>query len=119
MKENHLLAGHDWSFPVPIAYGPGRLAELPQHCAAAGMKNPLLMSDRGRSSAADSSCRQRHSVGAALPVGLDRRRWGRESSSRGLQAGDFPSFASRSLTVGLPSATGPGRDSSSGPGTTG
>lgn len=47
MTENHLLAGHDWSFPVPIAYGPGRLAELPQHCAAAGMKNPLLMSDRG------------------------------------------------------------------------
>ena len=50
MKENHLLAGHDWSFPVPIAYGPGRLAELPQHCAAAGMKNPLLMSDRGSAS---------------------------------------------------------------------
>lgn len=42
-----LLANHDWTFPVPIAYGPGRLGEIGKYCAAAGIRNPLLMTDRG------------------------------------------------------------------------
>lgn len=42
-----LLSNHDWTFPVPIAYGPGRLGEIGEHCAAAGIRNPLLMTDRG------------------------------------------------------------------------
>ena len=42
-----LLQPHDWSYPVPIAYGPGRISELAQHCQALAMKNPLIVTDRG------------------------------------------------------------------------
>ncbi|MEM8751333.1 MAG: iron-containing alcohol dehydrogenase [Pseudomonadota bacterium] len=36
----------NWSFPTPIRFGPGRVAELGEACAAAGMKAPLLVTDR-------------------------------------------------------------------------
>ena len=42
-----LLEAHDWTFPVPIAYGPGRLKELGALCAKAGMSRPLIVTDRG------------------------------------------------------------------------
>lgn len=42
-----MLAPHDWGFPVPIAYGPGRLAEIGQHCLNLGIENPLVVTDRG------------------------------------------------------------------------
>ncbi|MSZ67667.1 MAG: iron-containing alcohol dehydrogenase [Actinobacteria bacterium] len=42
-----MLAPHDWGFPVPIAYGPGRLSEIGQRCVALGIKNPLIVTDRG------------------------------------------------------------------------
>lgn len=42
-----LLDAHDWGFPVPIAYGPGRLAELAGICRGAGMTRPLVVTDRG------------------------------------------------------------------------
>ena len=45
--EDDLLAPQDWSFPVPIAYGPGRLAEMGERCAAMGLKNPLIVTDSG------------------------------------------------------------------------
>ena len=32
---------------MPIAYGPGRLAEIGKHCAALGMTNPLIVTDKG------------------------------------------------------------------------
>ena len=41
------LASQDWNFPVPIAYGPGRLKEIAGFCASAGMSNPLIVTDRG------------------------------------------------------------------------
>lgn len=44
-----MLTNHDWSFPVPIAYGPGRLAEIGQRCAAMGIGNPLIVTHRGKS----------------------------------------------------------------------
>lgn len=37
----------DWSFPVPIVYGPGRLKEIATLCSAAGMSRPLIVTDRG------------------------------------------------------------------------
>ena len=37
----------DWSFPVPIAYGAGRLAEIGAQCQALGVKAPLIVTDRG------------------------------------------------------------------------
>jgi alcohol dehydrogenase class IV len=42
-----MLAPHDWGFPVQIAYGPGRIAEIGQRCIALGIKNPLIVTDRG------------------------------------------------------------------------
>ena len=42
-----MLASHDWGFPVPIAYGPGRLAEIGRRCMGLGIKNPLVVTDRG------------------------------------------------------------------------
>ena len=42
-----MLLAHDWNFPVPIAYGPGRLAEMGQRCVALGVRNPLIVTDRG------------------------------------------------------------------------
>ncbi|MFZ1813284.1 MAG: iron-containing alcohol dehydrogenase [Rhizobiaceae bacterium] len=47
MNDPAVLAAHDWGFPVPIAYGPGRLAEIGQRCLAMGIGNPLIVTDRG------------------------------------------------------------------------
>jgi len=47
MNDPSILLEHDWNFPVPIAYGPGRLAEIGQKCAALGVCNPLIVTDRG------------------------------------------------------------------------
>lgn len=43
----NLLEVQDWTFPVPIAYGPGRLKEIAAMCTRAGMSRPLLVTDRG------------------------------------------------------------------------
>lgn len=37
----------NWSYPTTIKFGPGRISELPEACAAAGMKKPLLVTDKG------------------------------------------------------------------------
>lgn len=37
----------NWSYPNAIRFGAGRINELPDACAAAGMKNPLLVTDKG------------------------------------------------------------------------
>ena len=37
----------DWSYPTAIRFGAGRVAELPQACAAAAIRRPLLVTDRG------------------------------------------------------------------------
>ncbi|MFK7938274.1 MAG: iron-containing alcohol dehydrogenase [Roseovarius sp.] len=42
-----LLQPQDWIFPVPIAYGPGRLSEIGTRCAAMGLSNPLIVTDKG------------------------------------------------------------------------
>jgi alcohol dehydrogenase class IV len=45
--------GHDmsltgnWSYPTTIKFGAGRIAELPEACILAGIKNPLLVTDKG------------------------------------------------------------------------
>jgi alcohol dehydrogenase class IV len=43
----NMLEPQDWSFPVPVAYGPGRLKEIAGFCRGAGMRKPLLVTDRG------------------------------------------------------------------------
>ncbi|WDZ75321.1 iron-containing alcohol dehydrogenase [Ensifer adhaerens] len=37
----------NWSYPTSIKFGAGRIKELADHCKAAGMKKPLLITDRG------------------------------------------------------------------------
>jgi alcohol dehydrogenase class IV len=37
----------NWSYPTAIRFGAGRISELPEACKAAGMKRPLLVTDRG------------------------------------------------------------------------
>ncbi|MFM9070447.1 MAG: hypothetical protein ACKOPL_03155, partial [Acidimicrobiaceae bacterium] len=42
-----MIGAHDWGFPVPIAYGPGRIAEVGRRCVGHGVRNPLIVTDRG------------------------------------------------------------------------
>lgn len=37
----------NWSYPTAIRFGAGRIAELPDACAAAGISRPLLVTDAG------------------------------------------------------------------------
>ncbi|MDT8880336.1 iron-containing alcohol dehydrogenase [Halomonas saccharevitans] len=37
----------NWTYPTAIRFGAGRLKELPEACAEAGMARPLLVTDRG------------------------------------------------------------------------
>ena len=37
----------NWSYPTAIRFGAGRIREIGEACAAAGMKKPLLVTDRG------------------------------------------------------------------------
>ncbi len=37
----------NWSYPTAIRFGAGRIVEIAEACAAAGMKKPLLVTDRG------------------------------------------------------------------------
>lgn len=40
----------NWSYPTAIRFGAGRIAELAEACAAAGIKRPLLVTDKGLAS---------------------------------------------------------------------
>jgi alcohol dehydrogenase class IV len=59
----------DWSYPTTIRFGAGRIAELPDACAALGIARPLLITDPGLAG---------HAIGervlsiarGGLPVGL-------------------------------------------------
>ncbi len=36
----------NWSYPTAVKFGAGRISELPDHCKAAGIARPLLVTDR-------------------------------------------------------------------------
>ena len=46
MTDVQFTQAANWDFPVPIKYGPGRLAEVGTLCAAAGCRKPLIVTDR-------------------------------------------------------------------------
>ncbi len=46
MTPNQFLHPANWDFPVPVKYGPGRLAEVGALCAGPGCRNPLIVTDR-------------------------------------------------------------------------
>lgn len=37
----------NWSYPTAVRFGPGRIVEIGEACAAAGIARPLLVTDRG------------------------------------------------------------------------
>ncbi len=37
----------NWSYPTAVRFGAGRIAEIAEACAAAGIRKPLLVTDRG------------------------------------------------------------------------
>lgn len=43
----NFLTHADWTFPVPIRYGPGRLVEIGEFCVQNNIANPLIVTDRG------------------------------------------------------------------------
>ena len=40
----------NWSYPTAIRFGAGRISEIPEACKIAGIKKPLLITDRGLAS---------------------------------------------------------------------
>jgi len=40
----------NWNYPTPIRFGAGRISEIGETCAAVGITNPLLVTDRGLAS---------------------------------------------------------------------
>ncbi len=46
MTMPEILEPRDWTFPVPIAFGPGRLAEIGDRCHGLGITRPLIVTDR-------------------------------------------------------------------------
>ena len=46
-EPNSMIEPQDWTFPVPIAYGPGRIAEIGYHCQKLGISKPLIVTDKG------------------------------------------------------------------------
>src|SRR6185436_93209 len=49
---NPVLLSGKWSYPTTVWAGPERISELPQACAALGMKRPLFVTDSGLKSTA-------------------------------------------------------------------
>ena len=47
IDDNFLNDSIDWEFPIPIAYGPGRLNEIGKFCEKFKISNPLIVTDKG------------------------------------------------------------------------
>ena len=47
---SHSVPNRNWSYPTPIKFGVGRIAELAEQCIAAGLKKPLLVTDKALAS---------------------------------------------------------------------
>ena len=45
--EHFLNDSIDWEFPIPIAYGPGRLNEIAEFCKKSEISKPLIITDKG------------------------------------------------------------------------
>jgi alcohol dehydrogenase class IV len=46
----HNVPNRNWSYPTAIKFGVGRISELAEHCAAAGVKKPLFVTDKALAS---------------------------------------------------------------------
>ncbi|OZB17290.1 MAG: alcohol dehydrogenase [Rhodobacterales bacterium 34-62-10] len=65
----------NWSYPTPIRFGAGRICELAEACAAAGIRKPLLVTDKGLASlpitAATLDLMQAAGLGRAIFADVD------------------------------------------------
>jgi alcohol dehydrogenase class IV len=65
----------NWSYPTSIRFGAGRISELAEACAAAGIRNPLLVTDKGLASlpitAATLDLMQAAGLGRAMFADVD------------------------------------------------
>lgn len=46
----HNVPNRNWSYPTAIKFGVGRISELAEHCASAGVKKPLFVTDKALAS---------------------------------------------------------------------
>ena len=46
LNATEILKSHDWTFPIPIAYGPGRINEITKICQSLSINNPLIVTDK-------------------------------------------------------------------------
>ena len=46
LNAKEILKSHDWTFPIPIAYGPGRINEISKICQSLNINNPLIVTDK-------------------------------------------------------------------------
>ena len=46
LNATEILKSHDWTFPIPIAYGPGRINEISEICQSLNINNPLIVTDK-------------------------------------------------------------------------
>ena len=46
LNATEILKSHDWTFPIPIAYGPGRINEISKICQSLSINNPLIVTDK-------------------------------------------------------------------------
>jgi alcohol dehydrogenase class IV len=67
---SRFLNAADWTFPVPIRYGPGRLSELGTACHELGIKNGLIVTDRGSRDLPFIELAQQSCAAESIGVGL-------------------------------------------------
>ncbi len=60
----------DWHYPTRVRFGCGRIEELGEACAEAGIRRPLLVTDRGLAAAAPVAHARRALEAAGLPVAV-------------------------------------------------
>lgn len=70
LSDADILEPQDWTFPVPIAYGPGRLAEIGERCLEMGLRNPLIVTDTGSRTLTFLSQLEAYLAQAGLSSGL-------------------------------------------------
>ena len=46
LNATEILKSHDWTFPIPIAYGPGRINEISEICQSLNINSPLIVTDK-------------------------------------------------------------------------
>lgn len=46
ISSTEILKSQDWTFPIPIAYGPGRINQIAEICQSLGINHPLIVTDR-------------------------------------------------------------------------